>query len=120
MNANSASSPSVSAAPTVIPFALVEAGGELMLAIEARAGRAPVQIVSLDPRIHWVCADGTHEELVWSASGRAGDYARLIRHVQGEGLLVAEIHDLARPSDAPADHWILVATGTSRDGEQAT
>lgn len=96
------------AAAAAIDCAIVRAGPCVLLAIERRTGRYPVQLQSVYPQISWLCADGKTERLALSAN--TSDLERLVQEVSKDGLLVAELDDI---SSGPADcatHWLLQDT----------
>jgi len=100
-----------------LPCAILRTGdgAQIMLAIEARAGRGAVLPTPGDPLL-WKCADGRLERVYIETSAPA-DRALLEREISGEGLLVAEL-PAGTPMTATAvlgagpEFWILTPEGS--------
>jgi hypothetical protein len=71
-----------------VPCAVLQAGDQVMLAIEARAGRGNVHPSSGDP-LSWRCADGQLERICIDPG--TPDHELVVREVEGQGLLIAEL-----------------------------
>lgn len=83
--------------PTSTPCAVIYAGksAELMLAIEARSGRFPIQISRLEaPVIGWIANDGQAEQIELEGASAAADYRNICKEIECGELLVAEVADL--------------------------
>lgn len=105
---------------SLIDYTIAEAGGEIMLVLQHRPGRGPVDLVQMDPALSWRCADGAIETLgrpLGDGAQQAGvSYDRMVAAIRGEGLLVAEFLE-ATPSWEPARTWVLGPDGEIPEGQ---
>lgn len=77
-----------------IACAVIYAGTELLLAIEARPGRFPIKITDIQaPQIKWVAKDGVQEHIELSGPNAAVDHRNLQLDIATGELLVAEVND---------------------------
>lgn len=108
-----------SISPSIVNCAVIHAGNEVLLAIEAREGRYPVNVIQTSPIVQWIGHDGLLEQLGFSAPYGEADRARLSDEIMGHGLLVAEFRDMTNLGDDPASHW-LMGTGHVSPRERAS
>jgi hypothetical protein len=56
--------------------------------------------------LRWQCADGRIEELILEGETGGQDRMALASEIEGRGLLVAEMLDMASAGEPPAQNWI--------------
>lgn len=93
--------------PQHIPCAVIYAGTDAMLTLEARPGRFPIQVTCAGPRIEWTCDDGLTEYIEFEGETALSDQSVVMRDLGRNDLLVAEVGDLHSP-DMPAASFFLV------------
>lgn len=101
-----------------IPCAVIYAGAhkqQVMLALQARAGRSPVTLLGCADQIRWRCADGQEEALRLTGTFAEADYLRLVAEINAERLLVGEYGAFDRVGDTPESVWLLGPTTTDSD-----
>jgi hypothetical protein len=77
-----------------IACAVIYAGPDLLLAIEARPGRFPIKITNIQaPQIKWVAKDGAQEHIELSGPNAVMDHRNLQLDLEIGELLVAEVND---------------------------
>ncbi len=92
-----------------IACAVIHAGECILLALEHRVGRHPVQLLSAGFKIRWLCADGQIEFVDLSAHQE--EHERLVQEMARGGLLVAELGDITPGPVDGASHWLLQTPG---------
>jgi hypothetical protein len=91
-----------------VPCAVIHAGPETMLAVLAREGRFPIQVLSTaNLVIAWSCADGALEHVVLEGSQAQSDHAILLRDLSRDGVLLAEVSDLQEPNNPDANFHLV-------------
>lgn len=90
------------------PCAVIYAGPDLLLAIEARPGRFPVTITAVQaPRIEWVAKDGTPEFIELEGASALADHRNLRVDLERGELLVAEVNDPENTALEEASYHLL-------------
>lgn len=103
-----------------IPCAVIYAGAhkqQVMLALQARAGRSPVTLLGCEDQIRWRCADGREEALRLTGTFAEADHLRLVAEINAERLLVGEYAAFDRVDDAPESVWLLGPTSAPNPSE---
>lgn len=81
-----------------LPCVVMHAGNDVMLILENRDGRFPVEVcVTAGSMIGWVCADTKFEFIEFKSMQGMVDHQILMRQIANDGLLVAEVCDVADP-----------------------
>jgi len=96
--------------PIPSEWALLSAGGRVMLTLVHSEGRAPARLLSIAPEIRWERCDGRVEALDISAASPA-HVAVIRRELLGAGLLVGEYGDGGEEDMLPREVWILEKAG---------
>lgn len=93
---------------------------ELMLIINERAGRHPVQLLPRNDIITWMAQDGVVEQLSIEPSHE--NFSDVLVEISGRGLLVAELmsdanlndhEDALRSSAQSATFWLIDSAGST-------
>jgi len=94
--------------PTSTPCAVIYAGPDLLLAIEARPGRFPITITGVQaPRIEWTAKDGTQEHIELAGDSALADHRNLRIEMERGELLVAEVNDPVNTSLDEASYQLV-------------
>lgn len=88
--------------------AVIHAGADVALAIEHRPGRFPAELTLVrEPIIGWRCQDGVDEYIEITGEHAQMDFQTLSQQCADQGLLVAEVTDMADINVKLAHYSIL-------------
>lgn len=92
----------------------MHAGNDVMLILEARTGRFPVEVcVATGAMIGWTSADGLFEFIELKTVQGMADHLVLGQQIANDGLLVAEVGDLANPDVELASYALMERRGSA-------